>query len=127
VGALLLVGGLTPAAASTPVSLNVASNTRTFVVHVGAPIKLTLISTYWTVAKVAPGGAVRQVGEPAVFPGVINGPGCMVGQGCGTVTVHYKAVRTGVIRLSASRHTCGEAMACQPSQSHWWAEIKVIK
>ena len=127
--ALLMIAPLwtSGAGASSPlnVAINDASNGRTISVPTGTHITLMLHSTYWRLSalpqqgSLAIAGRVRTVGAP---PATSK---CVPGQECGTVTAHYVATGAGVERLRATRTTCGEALACSPSQGRWTITIRV--
>ena len=74
----------------------------------GQKLRLVLHSTYWQVKSVSAPAVLRLVGGPVVTPK----PGCVPGQGCGTVTVTYVAKANGSAVVSAGRTSCGEAMRC---------------
>ena len=113
------------ATTSPTLNLNELSNGHTYVVSPGEHVTLTLHSTYWHVAPLAAQRSVRQIGSTTVV-GVLPGTsGCVPGQGCGTVRAHYLAVAPGLVRLRATRTSCGEAMRCSPSQSSWTALLRV--
>ncbi|HEV3053625.1 MAG TPA: hypothetical protein VGX45_03145 [Solirubrobacteraceae bacterium] len=119
------------AAVAAPVALSAASPTRKLsdtslhqTVHVskGTELVVTLHSTYWTFN--APGGRVlTALGSPQVSPAPIGM--CVPGQGCGTVTERYRAVKDGTGTINASRTTCGEALLCAPSQRTYAVRVVV--
>ena len=106
-------------------ALSEISNGRTFAVAPGEPITLTLHSTYWHVLALATPRSLRQRGTTHVV-GVLPAPShCVPGQGCGTVSAHYVALAPGLVRLRATRTSCGEALKCSPAQSSWTALIRI--
>ncbi len=64
----------------------------------GQKLRVVLHSTYWEFKAVSAPGGLRLVGEPLVA----RRPGCVPGQGCGTVTATYVA-RTGRLRACHRR------------------------
>ena len=98
-----------------PVGQTTATDTdngRTITVAVGDQLKITLHSTYWHFAAPT-GNALRPAGQP-VTEGIPAGPNnhCVPGEGCGTVTAGFDATTPGTAVVTASRTSCGEAMAC---------------
>jgi hypothetical protein len=104
------------------VSLSEASNGHAVIVAPGARLSVTLHSTYWSIPKLPSSGVLSQVGTTKTV-GVLQG--CVPGQGCGTVTAHYVAAKAGVVRLRATRTTCGEAMRCTGDKGVWWVVVRV--
>ena len=74
-------------------------------------IRLELHSTYWMISGSSDPSVLRPTSGRTVMPS----PGCVPGQGCGTVVASYQAAAGGQAQLAASRTTCGEALACTPS------------
>ena len=114
------------ASVSGTVQVSEGANGRVVDVSPGEHVTLTLHSTYWSVSTLGAQRTLRQVGGAQTVGSFTQGSSrCVPGQGCGTVTVHYVAIGTGMIRLRATRTTCGEAMRCTPSQSLWTAVVRV--
>ncbi|HEY0805501.1 MAG TPA: hypothetical protein VGD84_10560 [Pseudonocardiaceae bacterium] len=88
-------------------------NGRTITVAVGDQLKITLHSTYWHFGAAPSGTALRPAGQPAT-EGTPAGPNnhCVPGEGCGTVTAGFDATTPGTAVVTATRTSCGEAMAC---------------
>jgi len=74
----------------------------------GQRLRVVLHSTYWEFKAVSTPGVLRRIGDPVVVPR----PGCVPGQGCGTVTATYVARAVGSTSVAAGRTSCGEAMGC---------------
>ncbi len=128
-GALLLAGcdagvlgstgpstpGTTPTpeltAVGQPATLSAGDqdNGHRLTAHVGDHLLLTLNSTYWTVQGSSNPAILRQSGQPLVVP---TFGGCVPGQGCGIVRASFDAVAPGAADVTASRTSCGEALAC---------------
>jgi hypothetical protein len=104
------------------VTLSEADNGRTAAVGRGAEVTVVLHSTYWSLSPLSSGGAVEMLGLLVVAP---QAQGCVPGQGCGTVTGHYRALSSGRSRLAAHRIICGEARACAPDQRDWQVTVTV--
>lgn len=77
-------------------------------VSVGARVSVRLDSTYWHFAALPAGAPLRAL-PVVVTP---RQTGCVVGEGCGTVTAPFVAVRPGQVAVTARRTSCGEAMRC---------------
>jgi hypothetical protein len=77
--------------------------------QVGDQLELVLTSTYWKLDGSSDAAVLRQTLPPVVAP---QPSGCVVGQGCGTVTAHFQAIARGQADVSARRTSCGEAMSC---------------
>ena len=101
------------ASAASVVTLNEYSNGHTVTVNPGQHVTLVLHSTYWSIATPRTSRPLPQVGSAVYLPRLPSTKGgCVAGQGCGTVTVHYVASAPGVAHLHASRTSCGEALRC---------------
>jgi hypothetical protein len=74
----------------------------------GQRLRVVLHSTYWEFKALSASGVLRRIGAPVVTPR----PGCVAGQGCGTVTATYIARTSGSTSVAAERTSCGEAMGC---------------
>ena len=124
----LLAAPLAPSlagATSTSVVISENNNGKIVTVAKGSHFTVTLHSTYWTINPVV-GHNVSQVGRSVVKGSFENGThACVPGQGCGTVTATYVANQAGLVHLRATRTTCGEALLCSKSQSHWMVVVRV--
>jgi hypothetical protein len=95
---------------------------RTIQVSRGDAIVLTLHNTYWRIA--APDGDVlTQVGSQQDSPAPTGT--CLPGVGCGTVQARFVAAAPGSATLTASRTSCGEAMACDPGEGSYTVHLVV--
>lgn len=90
-----------------PADLTARDSGRQVTVPVGTRVSVRLDSTYWHFAALPAGAPLHAL--PVV---VAPRKGCPVGQGCGTVTAPFVAVRPGQIAVTARRTSCGEAMRC---------------
>jgi len=114
------------ASAASVVTLNEYSNGHTVTVNPGQHVTLVLHSTYWSIATPRTSRPLPQVGSAVYLPRLPSTKGgCVAGQGCGTVTVHYVASAPGVAHLHASRTSCGEALRCTAALSNWTVTIRV--
>jgi len=114
------------ATSGSTLTIGEANNAHSVVVHTGEHVTLVLHSTYWSVATLASSSSMSQIGSPVIAPRLPSAKGgCVAGQGCGTVSVHYVAKTPGIVHLRASRTSCGEALRCTPAQSHWTVTIRV--
>jgi len=102
------------------VTLTWQNKGHTVKVSRGTRIVVKLKSTYWHDFRSSKRGVVRRAGS------VMRKPGdCPPGVGCGTVTVPFKAVGSGMAHIRASRTNCGEAFKCSKSQSRYDVTIRV--
>ena len=91
-----------------------SANGSTVTVAPGDHVEVTLHSTYWQFNPSSDALVLAADGGPQTGPGT-NCPR-FPGSGCGTVTQKYTALKAGTATVTATRTTCGEAMACSPVQ-----------
>jgi hypothetical protein len=84
--------------------------------HVGSRLRVVLSSTYWSVDPSSNPEVLRSNGASTIDPQM---GGCVPGAGCGTVTATFTATATGSAIVTATRTTCGEALACTGSNGHY--------
>ena len=114
------------ASGASVVTLNEYSNGHTVTVNPGQHVTLILHSTYWSIAAPRTSRPLTQVGSAVYLSRLPSTKGgCVAGQGCGTVSVHYVASTPGVAHLHASRTSCGEALRCTAALSKWTVTIRV--
>jgi hypothetical protein len=89
----------------------------------GQKLRVVLHSTYWRFKAPSTAGVLRLAGKPVVTPK----PGCVPGQGCGTVTVTYVARAIGSAAVAASRTSCGEALRCTPAAGSYKLTVAVLR
>lgn len=99
-----------------------ADNGRTITLHRGDRLTVTLHSTYWSIRGSSAPAVLHEKGAPASHPTPAR---CVPGQGCGTVTATFDAVRRGTADVTAARTTCGEAMQCAPAQRDYVLHVVV--
>jgi predicted secreted protein len=91
-----------------------AANGQTISIRLGHTLTVTLNSTYWTFNGSSNPSVLEQAGQPTY-----EGTSCVPGGGCGTASIRFKALAPGTAVVSATRTTCGEALACGPDQSRY--------
>lgn len=100
----------------------VAQNRLTIKVHVGDTVRVTLDSTEWTFSGSSDAAVLRQDGQQAVSPAPPEA--CVPGEGCGTTSAVFRAVRPGTATVDASRVSCGEARVCVGAEGKY--ELTVV-
>jgi hypothetical protein len=130
---LVSVGALSASAAGATttksVTLTDASNGHVITVKRGTNIYVTLTSQEWTFSSTGLNKLVTLSGtntvtenKPIVTGGVSHPS--LPGAG-GSVTAHYVALRSGQMRLTASRTSCGTGVACSAAERHWTVVVRV--
>ncbi|MEZ0088954.1 hypothetical protein [Streptacidiphilus sp. EB129] len=105
-----------PSASSVrTITLDEHSAGTTVAVAQGDTVVLVMHSSYWSAPVNSAPKLLQQMGGTA-GSAAPPGPTCHPGQGCGTVTTTFVAKGAGTAKLSATRTSCGEAMACSPAQ-----------
>lgn len=133
IAGLALAGGCASLASSTgsrpvaPVAdstivLDERAGNATVRVVVGQDVEVLLHSTYWTDFGSSKPSVVHIDGAPKVLP---SASPCVPGGGCAPVLARFTAARAGTAVLSASRTSCGEALACGPKDGHYRVTIVV--
>lgn len=105
------------------VSVDEKDGNRTVTIPRGTEVDVRLHSTYWRFSSLS-GSVLRRVGAPAYRPRL--GGGCVPGQGCGTVTIRYRATATGRATVRASRSSCGEALRCTGGAGSFVVSVRVL-
>lgn len=104
-----------------PADITERANHGTQRLRIGQVVQLSLSGTYWSdpvssmTNIVASDGPVSRVASGR----------CPIGGGCGTVSARFRATRAGTAQLRAQRSSCGEALACSPSQRQFTVTIVV--
>ena len=95
-----------------------SSNGKTVRVSVGERLELILASDYWNVNPSSSPKVLRQDGDTTYLA---PPSGCQPtsGVGCVPEQTSYTAMKRGTAVVTASRTSCGEAMACRPDQRHF--------
>ncbi len=124
VGPAALPSGSSPAPVATPATLQVSesSNGQTFTVVVGSEVTILLTSTYWQIQPSSDSAVLAVVSGPTTSAAAPSA--CLPGMGCGTVRATFRALLPGQATISASRTTCGEALACTGSSGAY--EVKIV-
>ena len=94
------------------------SNGKTVRVSVGDRLELILASSYWNVDSSTSPAVLRQDG-PTTFLAPPSDCSTMPGSGCAPEQTSYTALAPGTVVITASRESCGEALACRPDQSRF--------
>lgn len=120
----------TPAVGATPPPVTVtssgdmtatdAANGQTISIGLGHTLTVTLNSTYWTFNGSSDPSVLQQAGQPTY-----KGTSCVPGGGCGTASLQFKALAPGTAVVTATRTSCGEALACGPDQSRYSITVMV--
>jgi hypothetical protein len=111
----------------SPGSMTVSSdhaNGRTLHVTVGERLNLILSSTYWQLRGSSAPAVLRQDGATSPLPRPSSCPK-LPGLGCVPVRASFRAIAPGTAVITASRTTCGEALACAAGQRHFRVTIVV--
>lgn len=112
-------------AATRSITLTDSSKGHLYYLYPGDKVTIVLHSTYWKFTPISGPEYIAQVGAVRTVASPPSTAGCVVGQGCGTVTIHYVAKALGAMRIIATRTSCGEALRCTPSNSRWSVIFKV--
>jgi hypothetical protein len=87
-----------------------ADNGGTLTVMKDDRIRVVLAGTSWTYEKTSDTKIVTQSGNASALP---TTSGCVTGQGCGSVTAYFNALKTGTANIMAARGSCaGAASSC---------------
>jgi hypothetical protein len=119
--ALLAVGCSQIATATGNSHLVVArdnSNGKTVRVSVGDRLELILASDYWNVDPSSSPAVLRQDGATSYLARPSDCP-TIPGLGCIPEQTSFTALAPGTVVITASRTSCGEALACRPDQSRF--------
>jgi hypothetical protein len=112
---ILAAGCGTAASANHPVPRVIVvrdnANGRTVSVRTGDSLELILSSSYWNVTGSSASHVLRQDGATALLPRPGSCPK-IPGLGCTPERTDFKALTNGKAVITASRTTCGEALAC---------------
>jgi len=106
------------------VTLDEHASGSTVTLPVGSTLQITLHSTYWKPPTSSAVAVLRPVG-PAVPKVTPTASGCHPGSGCGTLSAGFTALHSGTVTVTASRTSCGEAMACAPAQRTFTVTVQV--
>ena len=119
--ALLAVGCSQTATATGNSHVVVAkdnANGKTVRVSVGDRLELILASDYWNVDPSSSPAVLRQDGETSDLARPSDCP-TLPGLGCVPEQTSFTAMAPGTVVITASRTSCGEALACRPDQRHF--------
>jgi hypothetical protein len=107
---------------SATLTVTQADNGRSVSMHVGQSLVVQLNSTYWMVSGSSDPVVLAQQGSEQIAP---SPGGCVPGQGCGTVTASFEAIRAGHSVVTASRSVCGEVVLCASGQRTFSVAVQV--
>jgi hypothetical protein len=101
-----------------------ADNGGTLTVLVNDRIRVVLAGTSWT-QQSSNTRMVTATTKPKVLP---VATGCVLGQGCGSVTVYYRALKTGHMQILGTRTNCsGGNQSCSTKPDSFRLNIVVTK
>lgn len=101
-----------------------ADNGGTLTVLVNDRIRVVLAGTAWT-QKSSNSSIVAATTDPKVLP---TSSGCVYGQGCGSVTVFYRGLRTGDGQILGTRSNCsGANQTCTTALDSFRLKVVVTK
>ncbi|MFF8942899.1 hypothetical protein ACF1A5_11625 [Streptomyces sp. NPDC014864] len=107
-----------------PVVLGERARGTTVHVVIGTLVEVRLRGGYWS----APEGSDPRVLAPTGGgAGPTPAPTCPPGRSCGASSARFTAVRTGTVRVTARRTSCGEAMRCPPGQDRFEVTVVVTR
>ncbi len=103
--------------------LNDAQNGQTIQLHTGDTVQVTLSSTTWTFAGSSDPAVIEQQGAQQVSPAPVGQ--CVAGEGCGTTSAVFRALKKGSARIDANRVSCGEARLCVGPEGSYEVKLSV--
>ena len=107
-----------------PNPVTYSDNNKYYNVVKGQSFSIQLNSTYWQFNSPQNSSVVQLAGAISVVSTEFQNH-CVAGQGCGSVTQLYKAIKKGQTSLTANRNSCGEAMACTGNSGSYKIVINV--
>lgn len=115
-------GSTTPTATPSSGTVTLDEHARRGSVHLrtGTALVVRLHSTYWS----TPTSSDPEVLVPDGGGSSPSGT-CPPGGGCGVSSARFTAARPGVVRVTAHRSSCGEAMRCSPGQADYEVTVTV--
>ncbi|HLW15804.1 MAG TPA: hypothetical protein VKV69_00395 [Actinomycetota bacterium] len=103
-----------------------ASDGKTFMLHEGQVLRISLSSTYWQLSDSSDPAVLALIGSPVAHSQQSTSAGrCVPGQGCGTVTALYRALAPGEAWVTATRVSCGEALRCTGASGRFSIDVLV--
>lgn len=101
-----------------------ADNGGTLTVMVHDRIRVVLAGTSWT-QKSSDATLLRPTSKPRVLPA---SSGCVTGQGCGSITVFFEALKVGIAQVLGTRKNCdGAASTCTTAPNSFTLKVVVMK
>jgi hypothetical protein len=92
-----------PSSAAGHVVVDERDNHKVVRIALGTVVTVVLHSTYWRFGPAPDPRVLAQFSAPRVSAWPVHAGGCVPGQGCGTVTVGYRAAGEGTALVRASR------------------------
>ena len=87
-------------------------------------IRVVLAGTSWSQSS-SNTGVLATTSKPSVLP---PSTGCVTGQGCGSVTVFYRALKTGKAKILGDRGNCLKAATtCTTGPGAFKLNVVVMK
>jgi hypothetical protein len=105
---------------SGDVNVTDAANGQTVTIAQGHTLTVTLGSTYWMFNGSSNPAVLQQEGQATYKSGI-----CAPGIGCGTATMRFRTIAPGRADVTASRTSCGEALACGPLEGSFRITVVV--
>lgn len=132
VGVCSLSASAAGAATVKSVTLTQASNGRVVTVKAGTDIDVKLTGNDWTFSstglnKIASlsGTTTYKENKPIVTGGFSSGASSTCQTNCTFVEAHYVALRTGRLRITATRSSCPTSAACSTAQRQWTVVVRI--
>ena len=101
-----------------------ADNGGTLTVQVHDRLRVVLAGKSWTQSSSNP-SVMISTSKPVVLP---VSSGCVTGQGCGSVTVFYQALKLGTTQILGSRSSCDSAnQTCTTGAGAFRMKVVVAK
>jgi hypothetical protein len=87
-------------------------------------LRVVLAGTSWTQSSSDP-AVLKPTSKPKVLPA---SSGCVTGQGCGSVTVYYEALKPGSAQIKGARSNCdGAGSTCKTGPGGFRLKVVVVK
>jgi hypothetical protein len=109
-------------ATTTEITITDSDKGAKVTIRQGARLTVRLGSTYWTIQGGSNPTVLQQQGHTTYTPA----PGCPPGAGCGTADASFLGLAPGQAQVTASRTSCGEALACSPAAGSYQVTVIVL-
>jgi hypothetical protein len=114
-----------PSSSAAPVELTDSANRTTVHAAVGQTVIVALAGGYWSTVTSSAPQLLQPVAAPEPLASASPTGFCPPGAGCGSRPAGFTAKAAGSAQLTASRHVCGEAMACAPDQRTFTVTVEI--